>query len=106
MAELLIRTHAGSSKIGASRVGGRPAVPAGFRWPRCGQCGGPMQFVAQFALDDAHVVGIDPRRQLLLLFQCQNRPGLCDEWDPSGGGNAALLVSSVSPVSLADPPVA
>jgi hypothetical protein len=64
-----------------------------------------MQFIAQIALDDTIAVGLAGRRQRLLLFQCQNRPGLCDEWDPSGGGNAALLVSSVAAVSLTDPPV-
>jgi hypothetical protein len=30
--------------------------------------------------------------QLLLLFICQNKPGLCDEWDPNSGGNKVVPV--------------
>jgi hypothetical protein len=51
-----------------------------------------MQFLAQVLLED--VDALAKRKELLLLFQCQNDPGLCDEWDPDSGGNAALLVPS------------
>jgi hypothetical protein len=92
------------SEAGSSRVGGRPTAPEGFRWPRCGQCQGPLQFIAQIDLADADVEGLGERQQLLLLFQCQNRPGLCDEWDPASGGNAAILVRSDVRLQRVDPP--
>lgn len=53
-----------------------------------------MQFVSQIpleSLDEAE----GHRDQTLLIFQCQNDPGLCDEWDPDAGGNAALLVKTL-----------
>lgn len=56
-----------------------------------------MQFVGQVLLKD-----LSPHRRdqgarepgLLSLFMCQNDPGLCEEWDPSSGGNKALLFST------------
>jgi hypothetical protein len=30
---------------------------------------------------------------VLLIFMCQNDPGLCQEWDPWAGGNRALLLA-------------
>ncbi|MET7468422.1 methyltransferase domain-containing protein [Micromonospora sp. NPDC005686] len=35
-----------------TRSGGVPLVPAGFDWPLCGECDGPMQFLTQVRLDD------------------------------------------------------
>jgi hypothetical protein len=47
-----------------------------------------MQFLAQ--LLPADVPELD---HLLLIFMCQNDPGMCDEWEPFAGGNRAFLVS-------------
>lgn len=76
-----------------TRTGGVPLVPSGFGWPRCGECAGSMQFVGHVLLDDlAPRQGEDPpQRGLLSIFMCQNDPGLCEEWDPTAGGNTALL---------------
>jgi hypothetical protein len=30
---------------------------------------------------------------LLLLFQCQQQPGMCDEWSAQSGGNAVFVAS-------------
>jgi hypothetical protein len=54
-----------------------------------------MQFLSQFPLANVPEA-IGHSDQTLLLFQCQNDPGLCDEWDANAGGNAALLVASTS----------
>jgi hypothetical protein len=54
-----------------------------------------MQFLAQLPLDALEEAS-GHEDQTLLLFQCQNDPGMCDDWDANGGGNAALLVSSSS----------
>ena len=76
----------------ATRIGGMPNVPSGFEWPICKACNGPMQFLAQVGLAETDIENLAERQQLLLLFQCQNEPGMCDEWDPDGGGNSAVLV--------------
>jgi hypothetical protein len=62
-----------------------------------------MQFLAQIALRDSGIPGLTDRDQLLLVFQCQNQPGLCDEWDANSGGNAARLVSLSEARSVAPP---
>jgi hypothetical protein len=72
-------------------IGGKPLAGAGFTWPTCACCEGPMQFLAQLPVGPASPAGIH-RDQVILLFQCQNDPGLCDEWDPDSGGNHAALV--------------
>lgn len=100
MAQLLIEDTAAS---GDGSVGGAPLAPAGTKWPTCRACGGPMQFLSQLHLSPAGLSAQALRDKVLLLFQCQNNPGLCDEWAANGGGNAALLVSSLARQSLKAP---
>src|SRR4051812_23514984 len=69
-------------------IGGAPRAPMNTKWPHCKTCEGPMQFLARLPV--AGESGSDS--QALLLFQCQNQPGMCEEWAPDSGGNAALLV--------------
>jgi hypothetical protein len=75
-------------------VGGRPLAPPLTNWPTCHTCKKAMQFLAQLPLEAVEEAE-GHRDQVLLLFQCQSQPGLCDEWDPNLGGNAALLVASL-----------
>jgi hypothetical protein len=79
--------------------GGRPSVAPGFAWPVCAACEGNMQFLGQ--LRAPAPVGNEDR--LLLLFMCQNDPGLCDEWDAEGGGNA-VIPTPLDDLSLAKAP--
>ncbi|WP_144758272.1 DUF1963 domain-containing protein [Curtobacterium sp. 9128] len=65
----------------SSRLGGLPAVPEGFRWPRCAEHDEPMQFTAQ----------LEDRGALVLVFLCQVDPGTCASWDPDSGCNAAIV---------------
>ncbi|MFD5970621.1 hypothetical protein ACFWGR_31085 [Streptomyces sp. NPDC060311] len=77
-----------------TRTGGVPLVPAGFTWPRCAECSGPMQFLAQLPVNAPGAQGAGAAaaaERVLSVFMCQNDPGLCDEWDPVAGGNRALL---------------
>ncbi|MET9774232.1 DUF1963 domain-containing protein [Streptomyces sp. NPDC006367] len=74
-----------------TRTGGVPLVPAGFDWPRCAACSGPMQFLAQLPAGVPAAAGDEADEYVLSVFMCQNDPGLCDEWDPAEGGNRALL---------------
>lgn len=65
------------------RIGGVPLVPEGFVWPDCRACDGAMQFLAHLPLDGGAVA--------VAVFFCQNDPGMCDDWDATGGGNRAYL---------------
>lgn len=73
-----------------ARIGGVPNAPPNFNWPMCRTCKGPLQFLAQIPLDERCGYVGSPR--VLLLFQCQNEPGMCDEWDAELGGNHAAIV--------------
>ncbi|WP_092412941.1 hypothetical protein [Collimonas sp. OK307] len=57
-----------------------------------------MQFLGQLRLKKQ-----DDGEPLLLLFMCQNDPGLCDEWDANAGGNKVVSVDCQS-LSLVEPP--
>jgi len=35
-------------------------------------------------------------QKIVLLFMCQNEPGLCEEWDADAGGNTALVMQASS----------
>jgi hypothetical protein len=83
-------------------VGGLPLANANTKWPCCSSCSGPMQFLAQLPLDSIDEA-TGHQDQALLLFQCQNNPGMCDEWDPNAGGNSALLVENSPRVALQVP---
>lgn len=83
-----------------TRVGGVPLANPDFSWPVCASCAGPMQFVSQIRLDDLPDGG---REQTLLVFMCQNDPGLCDEWDAKSGGNFAALLDNAGLVASTPP---
>lgn len=85
-------------------VGGTPLAPTGTQWPICKTCRGPMQFLAQLPLNNGGLASDKLRSKVLLVFQCQNDPGMCDEWDANAGGNAALLVSSLERQPVTPPP--
>jgi len=88
----LHRTEEVADDAARARIGGRPLAPSGTAWPHCKTCTKPLRFIAQQPLDGG---------RMLLLFQCENDPGMCDEWAPDGG-NAAMIVEG-SLVALAAP---
>ena len=93
----VLMTAAGPAAADAllTRIGGVPLAPAGTAWPYCATCAGPMQFLAQIVLDGADRRtdrGAEAGHGVLLLFMCQNDPGMCDEWSPTAGGNRAMLL--------------
>ena len=57
-----------------------------------------MQFLGQIALEDHDA------KRVVLLFMCQNDPGLCDEWDADSGGNRAIIVTTDGAGRLAEAP--
>lgn len=62
-----------------------------------------MQFLAQIALSDTGIAALAKREQFVLLFECANDPGMCDEWEPDAGGNAALVVPVANAIPLLPP---
>ena len=79
--------------------GGLPPIPAGlaFDWPHCSHCEGPLQYLGRVP----HPVDSSKR---LLIFQCANDPGMCDEWEPEAGGNKVLVVAAAADAQFAQPP--
>ncbi|MEE1739530.1 hypothetical protein [Streptomyces sp. BE147] len=63
------------------RTGGIPLVPADFSWPHCDTCDGAMKFLAHLPVEQG----------VVSVFQCENDPGLCEEWEAFEGGNRAFL---------------
>ena len=81
MVELLIADTAPPALTAGFSFGGLPLAPnvTAFAWPVCKTCSGPMQFLGQLPTPE--------KPKLVLLFMCQNDPGLCDDWEADGGGN-------------------
>lgn len=77
--------------------GGLPVIPIGsrFSWPTCKSCTGNMQYLGR--------IRVPHETTLILLFMCQNDPGLCDEWAPDSGGNTALVVG-IDSLTAVEPP--
>ncbi len=100
MISLLINTPNFDAEASCeTRFGGQPSAPGhGFKWPTCRTCHGNMQFLGQLGLKKQ-----SDEESLLLLFMCQNNPGLCDEWDANAGGNAVISVDHHS-LNFVEPP--
>lgn len=94
---------AGDARV--TRIGGIPLVPAGFSWPACRACAGPMQFLAQVMLGD---LGAGSWQGVLSVFMCGGDPGMCEEWDAAAGGNRALVFAggSLAPAAVPAGPAA
>lgn len=73
----------------ASRLAGSLKLPENINIPTCESCEGNMTAVVLLA---------DPNisQKPLLVFQCQNEPGLCSEWEADGGGNKVVAVESLN----------
>lgn len=97
---LLIATEAPDESRVQTRFGGRPLVSsqAHFDWPHCECCSLPLQFLGQLSLTGETTVS-----RLVLLFMCAGDE-VCSTWEPEGGANRALLVTSAH-TELCDPPI-
>jgi hypothetical protein len=86
----------GQAQKGQSKVGGRPDLPIGERWP-VGETEEPLAFVAQinFAECKAHdASGALPARGMLYFFS------LPDESAAAGGGDSVVLYRNVAADAL------
>jgi hypothetical protein len=87
MTTLMIYSGAAAPDAPVTRTGGIPLVPPGFVWPRCIECEGTMQFLAQVRLDDVDATAAG----MWSVFVCQNDPGMCEDWNPIAGGNRTFV---------------
>ncbi|AMV34644.1 hypothetical protein VN12_21140 [Pirellula sp. SH-Sr6A] len=76
-----------------TKIGGLPMDVSGFKWPVCRACSRSMQFVAQIMLSDSTDPIWNSRPESLLIFMCQNDPGMCNDWDANSGGNAVVVAT-------------
>jgi len=101
--KLLINDSPPSEHEPLTRFGGFPAVPdkGSVEWPGCRACNGPMQFLGQLRVPASS----ETAERLLLIFMCQNEPGMCDEWEADNGGNSVLVIDASQSMKLLQPPV-
>jgi hypothetical protein len=86
-----IRGKSQGPQEGWDRLGGAPFGLSASSWPHCGECGGPMSFLAQFRHDDDRL-DLGRSGRVLFLFFCENDPGMCETWDTGSGANACLIL--------------
>lgn len=84
--QLLVHRPEAPTDPFATTFGGAPPAGRDFTWPICATCGKAMSFLGQ-------VRAIDTAR-LLLIFMCENDPGMCEEWDADGGGNRVIAIAA------------
>lgn len=96
-----------------TRIGGVPLAPRGTRWPHCGTCGGPMQFLAQILLGPEGTGGAGSgagaegsATGVVALFACQNNPGGCRDWEAFSGANLVLVLPADGLLPVARPALA
>ncbi|MCI3929014.1 hypothetical protein [Streptomyces sp. AN091965] len=100
MTTLLIHAGETGAQAPGPRTGGVPLVPPGFVWPTCRACGGALLFLLHLPLGegggdgDRDEGGARGRGDVVSVFLCQNDPGMCDEWDATGGANRAYLFAA------------
>jgi hypothetical protein len=99
MPQIIVASLSGSQ---GATIGGQALGSKEMAWPLCASCSTPMQFIAQLPVDTLKVFS-RPRAQHLLVFMCQADPGMCDDFAPDSGGNAAFLVDTSALISLVTP---
>lgn len=85
MVKLLIHDDSKRNCLDETSFGGLPvrAIRDVTDWPQCRSCNAAMQYLGKIKTD----LGLE------LIFMCNNDDESCDEWDPEGGGNKAIIVS-------------
>lgn len=74
------------------KIGGLPTGIAPSVWPSCRDCGEQLSFIGQFGHDEVRL-DLGAAGRVLLLWQCEHDPGMCDTWALESGANAAFVVT-------------
>ena len=87
------------------KLGGLPWGVSPDQWPVCTDCGRHQTHLATL-LHDADRINLGEPSRVLMLFQCDWDPGMCDTWSADSGGSVALVVDAdVLLHRLSAPPV-
>jgi len=94
--------------VGASKMGGRPDLPARVEWPQCPNCAIPLNFIMQLLRRDFPEFPFPARAEQAALFRCPRRRdcGKSDRhiaWHFYGGASSPSLAPRLKP-SLPDEP--
>lgn len=68
--------------------------------PVCRECSSQMNHVFSLNLGEHPTAEIRAAKKILQVFQCQNDPGMCDDWDSESGANAVRVLDG--PEDVAD----
>lgn len=84
MISLLVNNPDRDDLLNETSFGGLPvrSIDENFEYPKCKTCKSDMQYQGKVKTD----IGLE------LIFICQHTPGLCDEWEPDGGGNRVVVL--------------
>jgi uncharacterized protein YwqG len=89
------------------KLGGLPWGLPASRWPMCATCGEPQTLLAQLR-HHAERLDLGKEGRVLILFQCNHDPGMCETWSGGSGANACLILEAeelghgLTPVPTAD----
>lgn len=89
--------EAASLRVGASRIGGVPDLPAGVNWPEWQ--GRPQSFIAQIRLDEVHQYdtnGLLPPHGMLWFFYDASQQTFGDSPADSGGWRVLFMDGDLS----------
>ena len=92
-------------RVGASRIGGVPDLPAGVNWPEWK--GKPQSFIAQIRLDDVHQYdtnGLLPPHGMLWFFYDASQQTFGDSPTDSGGWRVLFMDGDLSKLQQTSAP--
>ena len=71
-------------------IGGTPDI-TDSDIPKCRECNSTMKHVFTLDLENHPDEDLREAGKAIQVFQCQNDPGMCDDWDAESGANAAYV---------------
>lgn len=91
--DLQLRSAIGAQVAPQDKLGGYPWGLPKSKWPICAACKKPQTLLAQFGHSPGRLDLLGSGRSLL-VFHCNNDPGMCDDWAHDSGGNAAFVLEA------------
>lgn len=98
-------TEEAAFRVGASKIGGMPDLPAGMSWPEWK--GKPQSFIAQILLDEVHQYdtnGLLPPHGMLWFFYDASQQTFGDSPADSGGWRVLFTDGDLSKLQRANAP--
>jgi hypothetical protein len=73
------------------KLGGLPWGLQAADWPLCSDCGKPQTHLVTL-LHDEDRLDLGASGRALMVFQCEQDPGMCDTWSVDGGASVAMVI--------------